>query len=570
MPKPPSAPRKASPKPPTFGRASGPPKPLGGVRPRELGPGQPFACNDPLRGRQVAGDAYAGKVLGCATAPTGQRGPQVVIGELVPRRTLQRDLAAKARRRWQGDAPRLESPRGRSRPELEERRSVIPVGTLHVHTPPAVTARYDNRPSSVPPYDLVIAHSAEEGTTIQTFPKGERKWNAAIKGLHNAFKWWDEGQRWYRQQSRGRAEPTVRLESLAIRLRDSGARVLVEEVVPVSEREAADIRRQHLSERADRLSDRASAKAGAASALVKQGHQLAERIPFGQPIHVGHHSETSDRNFRARVHTTLAKGYEAVEHAQSLAERAERTERAADRLSPEFMDAQARSNAYVEALQAILSKRLKKDANAETVRSQRGAAKTLRVGVVVRYPSAANMPYSEVDIRSESVAIIRVGNRTTATLDLRGKTPEQAYAAVLDVLPKGPREGEVADLRSRDNPFVFGEAFVDYAAKRLRRALGAGTVNRSAFMRKADPTRHWPRLWVEMSPLEVWNVYVDGSVLVLVREVRKSPQSFSTTDSRLWEHDVSDLTVPAAYDAMLAAMQPHIERARLTPDRQQA
>lgn len=48
--------------------------------------------------------------------------------------------------------------------------------------------------------------------------------------------------------------------------------------------------------------------------LFVQAHKMAECIPFGQPIIVGHHSEGRDRRFRARIHKTMDK---AVEEKQT-------------------------------------------------------------------------------------------------------------------------------------------------------------------------------------------------------------------------------------------------------------
>jgi hypothetical protein len=55
---------------------------LGGVDPRALPEGSPYACNDPYVGARVAGDNFAGKIIGCATPPAGKRGPHFVVGAL--------------------------------------------------------------------------------------------------------------------------------------------------------------------------------------------------------------------------------------------------------------------------------------------------------------------------------------------------------------------------------------------------------------------------------------------------------------------------------------------------------
>lgn len=50
---------------------------------------------------------------------------------------------------------------------------------------------------------------------------------------------------------------------------------------------------------------------------------MADAIPFGQPILVGHHSEKRDRNFRSKIHNTFSKAFEANEKAAYYKQRAE-------------------------------------------------------------------------------------------------------------------------------------------------------------------------------------------------------------------------------------------------------
>ncbi len=51
--------------------------------------------------------------------------------------------------------------------------------------------------------------------------------------------------------------------------------------------------------------------------------RMADVIPFGQPILVGHHSEKRDRNYRSKIHNTFSKSVEAEKKADYYAERAE-------------------------------------------------------------------------------------------------------------------------------------------------------------------------------------------------------------------------------------------------------
>jgi hypothetical protein len=55
-------------------------------------------------------------------------------------------------------------------------------------------------------------------------------------------------------------------------------------------------------------------------------HQMADVIPFGQPILIGHHSEGRDRRYRARIEAKHRKGYELHQKAAYYADRAQSTQ----------------------------------------------------------------------------------------------------------------------------------------------------------------------------------------------------------------------------------------------------
>jgi hypothetical protein len=53
-----------------------------------------------------------------------------------------------------------------------------------------------------------------------------------------------------------------------------------------------------------------------------QAQTMAQAIPFGQPILVGHHSERSDRRYRERVSRSYEKSYELQKKAEHYADKA--------------------------------------------------------------------------------------------------------------------------------------------------------------------------------------------------------------------------------------------------------
>jgi uncharacterized protein DUF3560 len=80
--------------------------------------------------------------------------------------------------------------------------------------------------------------------------------------------------------------------------------------------------RERREARADRLEGWAEKRATRAEAGWEQANTMADAIPFGQPILVGHHSEKRDRNYRARIAGKMDRALEDQRKAESMAGRA--------------------------------------------------------------------------------------------------------------------------------------------------------------------------------------------------------------------------------------------------------
>jgi hypothetical protein len=76
-------------------------------------------------------------------------------------------------------------------------------------------------------------------------------------------------------------------------------------------------------ERFKELADKNSQKS---EQLYDQAHKMADAIPFGQPILIGHYSEKRDRNYRDRIQGTWERGRDAEKKAEHYACRAESAE----------------------------------------------------------------------------------------------------------------------------------------------------------------------------------------------------------------------------------------------------
>ncbi len=74
--------------------------------------------------------------------------------------------------------------------------------------------------------------------------------------------------------------------------------------------------------RIERMKERAERAQSASSAAYAGAKAIADRIPLGQPILVGHHSEKRHRWDAVRIHNGFAKSFELAKEAEDLQRRA--------------------------------------------------------------------------------------------------------------------------------------------------------------------------------------------------------------------------------------------------------
>jgi hypothetical protein len=116
-------------------------------------------------------------------------------------------------------------------------------------------------------------------------------------------------------------------------------------------------------------------------------HQMAECIPFGQPILVGHYSEGRDRNFRARIDNNFRKGYELAKQAEEYRSRAASIEantsifsddpEAVEKLDSKLETLLARQAKY-KAINSAHAKYLKNPASLDTCELSEAEKKLIR------------------------------------------------------------------------------------------------------------------------------------------------------------------------------------------------
>lgn len=88
----------------------------------------------------------------------------------------------------------------------------------------------------------------------------------------------------------------------------------------------ADAYEQKVLDRLDRLRARATKKAAESAGAREGAMRMAEHIPLGQPILVGHHSEKRDRRYRERIRAGFERSFRLAEEAREMARRADAAE----------------------------------------------------------------------------------------------------------------------------------------------------------------------------------------------------------------------------------------------------
>lgn len=80
---------------------------------------------------------------------------------------------------------------------------------------------------------------------------------------------------------------------------------------------------QKQEKRIERYNNLADKKQAESDQLRDQAHRMADVIPFGQPILIGHYSEGRDRNYRAKIDNKFRKAMETGETAEYYRRRAD-------------------------------------------------------------------------------------------------------------------------------------------------------------------------------------------------------------------------------------------------------
>lgn len=183
---------------------------------------------------------------------------------------------------------------------------------------------------------ITISHTYAEGTLLDGTTRGDMPTIKPVLRTHG-WRWGRSISCWYQQASRDKLAPQSRIEATAAALRDLGYDVEVTvDNTPRDMTEAEVDRSERMDNRADALAVKARRKNAESDAYLGRAHQLADSIPLGQPILVGHHSEKRARRDLERIHNWQHKGLDLYREAKLAADKADTAGRHMDfRYNPE-------------------------------------------------------------------------------------------------------------------------------------------------------------------------------------------------------------------------------------------
>ena len=151
---------------------------------------------------------------------------------------------------------------------------------------------------------ITITHTRADGTLVEGSTKGD--------GVYELIR--PCGFRYFRslgmlgiQQSRDKAAKRWKIDAAAQALRQAGwtVEIKIDEDTRRTFAEAEEERYERAESRTERFGTYADNAAGRSEAARERGRQIADGIPFGQPILVGHHSEARARRDQERIDSAL-------------------------------------------------------------------------------------------------------------------------------------------------------------------------------------------------------------------------------------------------------------------------
>lgn len=167
-----------------------------------------------------------------------------------------------------------------------------------------------------------ITHTRADGTLLEGSSKGD-----GVLDLVRPY-----GFRYFPSlrclgvtRSRDRAAQTWRINGARDALEAAGwtVEVSIDEDTARSFAEAEADREQRAQDRSERLTEAAGRAQASADAGYRRAHEIADAIPPGQPILIGHHSEGAHRRALGRMDAGMRRFTDDGKQAERLTDRAE-------------------------------------------------------------------------------------------------------------------------------------------------------------------------------------------------------------------------------------------------------
>lgn len=170
---------------------------------------------------------------------------------------------------------------------------------------------------------LTITHTHEAGTLIEGTERGD---GTADILKANGWRWGRSIASWFIPQSRDKSAKSWKIDATRSALEAAGFDV-VTEIDNERRRSAAEIeadKMERLGARVEALDAKSERATAADDAAYAKALGALSRLPEGgEPIHVGHHSESRHRNAIAKADTAMRRSVEAGEYAREIERRAQ-------------------------------------------------------------------------------------------------------------------------------------------------------------------------------------------------------------------------------------------------------
>ena len=176
---------------------------------------------------------------------------------------------------------------------------------------------------------ITITHTRAQGTLIEGSARGDGVYEI-LKGLGASWRYFPSLRQIGLGQSRDRAAKTWEIKRGTEALRAAGHEVTVsiDDGGRSTMAEIESERAERAEARAERLSERAERRGERAHADYAKAREMAQAIPFGQPVMPDHHSYGRDMRYRERMGRTYDRrgsaqgsereGREAMTDAEAL------------------------------------------------------------------------------------------------------------------------------------------------------------------------------------------------------------------------------------------------------------